>query len=137
MEGARPLPFTIFAITNKDAVYAPDERAVTLLPFHLHPYVLCGLVHHYQPGLADVSGEVGPDLLRPARLAADGRQLIRHLCGAASASRKLDITKQQVNNMMTGLRNADPRILHFSRKQVFRICFGLKADPGSCNLSLC
>ncbi len=51
-------------------------------------YLLCGL-HDNQPGLADVSGEVGPDLLGPARLAADGRQLIRHLCGAATASRCL------------------------------------------------
>ncbi len=76
----------------------------TLPPYFIStPYVLCGL-HDNQPGLGDVSGEVGPDLLRPARLAADGRQLICHLCGAASASRSLHIRKKQVNNMMTGVR---------------------------------
>ncbi len=31
---------------------------------------------------------------------------------------------------MTGLRNADPRILNFSWILVFRIRYGLNADPG-------
>jgi hypothetical protein len=72
-------------------VYSPAERAVTLSPISslLLCTVLCGL-HLNLPGLADVSGEVWPDLLRPAGLAADGRQLIRHLydriaeCGSAN-----------------------------------------------------
>ncbi len=42
--GACPLPFTIFTITYKVAVYvyAPAERADKLTLFHLYPYVLCG-----------------------------------------------------------------------------------------------
>jgi hypothetical protein len=40
--GAGPLPFTIFTITYKGAVYTPAERADTIPLFHLHPlYLLC------------------------------------------------------------------------------------------------
>ncbi len=38
---ARPLPFTLFNITYKVAVYAPAERADTLPLFHLYP--VCNL----------------------------------------------------------------------------------------------
>ncbi len=45
--GARQPPFTIFTITYKVAVYAPAERADTLLLFHLYPYLLCAF-HWFQ-----------------------------------------------------------------------------------------
>jgi hypothetical protein len=38
---ARPIPFTLFTITYKVAVYAPAERADALPVFHLYP--LCTL----------------------------------------------------------------------------------------------
>jgi hypothetical protein len=37
--GARPPPFNIFTITHKVEVYAPAERADTLLIFLLYPYM--------------------------------------------------------------------------------------------------
>jgi hypothetical protein len=39
MGGVRPPPVTLFTITYKVAVYAPAERADTLLLFHLYPYM--------------------------------------------------------------------------------------------------
>ncbi len=39
--GARPAPFTQATITYKVAVYAPAERADTLILFNLWPYTVC------------------------------------------------------------------------------------------------
>ncbi len=41
--GSRPLPFTIFTITYKVAVFTPAVKADTLPLFLLYPNVLCGL----------------------------------------------------------------------------------------------
>jgi hypothetical protein len=41
--GARPPPLTIYTITYKVVVYAPAERADTLLLFLLYTDVLCGI----------------------------------------------------------------------------------------------
>jgi hypothetical protein len=40
--GCTPSPFTISAITSKVVVYAPAERADTLILFLLYPFLLCG-----------------------------------------------------------------------------------------------
>ncbi len=44
--GARPPPFTLSTITSKVVVYAPTQRADTLLLyllyFYVYMYVLCG-----------------------------------------------------------------------------------------------
>ncbi len=50
--GALPPPFTIVAITYNVAVYAPAERADTLPPFHLYPYVLCARTHQFRPSFS-------------------------------------------------------------------------------------
>ncbi len=40
VRGARPPPFSLFTITNKDAVYTPAERADTIPVFQLYPYTV-------------------------------------------------------------------------------------------------
>jgi hypothetical protein len=40
---ARPLPFTLFTITYKVAVYTPADRADTLPLFHFYPLYVCNL----------------------------------------------------------------------------------------------